>query len=241
METRIDEVADRIFRLSTFVPDIGPTGFTFNQFLIDDEAPLLFHTGPRAMFPLVSDAIASVISLERLRWITFGHVEADECGSMNELLAAAPEAQVAHGALGCLVSINDLADRTPVPLADGEIIELGEHRVRHIDTPHVPHGWEARLLFEETTKTLFCGDLFTQLGDPPPVSTEDIVGPASQAEDIFGYSSLNPKTGTTIRSLADLAPTTLAAMHGSCFTGDGAAALLNLAEDYDARIAVAGA
>jgi flavorubredoxin len=241
MDTRIDEVADRIFRLSTFVPDIGPTGFTFNQYLIDDEAPLLFHTGPRAMLPLVSDAIATVTSLERLRWITFGHVEADECGAMNELLAAAPEAKVAHGALGCMVSINDLANRTPVPLADGEVIELGNHRVRHIDTPHVPHGWEARLLFEETTNTLFCGDLFTQLGDPPAISTEDIVGPASQAEDIFGYSSLNPKTGPTIRSLANLAPTTLAVMHGSCFAGDGATALLMLADEYDARIAVASA
>jgi flavorubredoxin len=241
MDTRIDEVADRIFRLSTFVPDIGPTGFTFNQYLINDEEPLLFHTGPRAMFPLVSEAIATVTSLERLRWITFGHVEADECGSMNELLAVAPNAKVAHGTLGCMVSINDLADRLPVPLADGEVIELGDHRVRHIDTPHVPHGWEARLLFEETTNTLFCGDLFTQLSDPPAISTEDIVGPASQAEDIFGYSTLSPKTGPTIRSLADLAPTTLAVMHGSCFAGDGAKALLTLADEYDARIAAAGA
>jgi flavorubredoxin len=239
MDTRITEVADRIFRLSTFVADVGPTGFTFNQYLIDDEEPLLFHTGPRAMFPLVSEAIATVTSLDRLRWITFGHVEADECGSMNEFLAAAPNAEVAHGTLGCLVSLNDLADRLPVPLADDEVFELGVHRIRHIDTPHVPHGWEARLLFEETTNTLFCGDLFTQLGDPPPTSTEDIVGPAAQAEDIFGYSTLSPKTGPTIRSLADLTPTTLAVMHGSCFTGDGAKALLELADGYDARIAAA--
>jgi flavorubredoxin len=189
------------------------------------------------MFPLVSEAIATVTPLDRLRWITFGHVEADECGSMNAFLAAAPNAQVAHGALGCMVSINDLADRPPVPLADGDVIELGDHRVRHIDTPHVPHGWEARLLFEETSNTLFCGDLFTQLGDPPAISTEDIVTPASQAEDIFGYSTLSPKTGPTIRSLADLAPTTLAVMHGSCYAGDGSTALLRLADDYDARIA----
>jgi flavorubredoxin len=241
MDTRIDEIADRIFRFSTFVPDIGPTGFTFNQYLIDDEAPLLFHTGPRAMFPLVADAIATVTPIERLRWITFGHVEADECGAMNELLAAAPQAKVAHGALGCVVSINDLANRPPVPLADGEVIELGDHQVRHIDTPHVPHGWEARLLFEETTKTLFCGDLFTQLGDPPAISTDDIVGAASQAEDVFGYSSLHPRTGLTIRSLADLTPRTLAVMHGSCFTGDGASMILMLADDYDARIAAARA
>jgi flavorubredoxin len=239
MDIRIDEVADRIYRLSTFVPDIGPTGFTFNQYLVDDEEPLLFHTGPRAMFRSVSEAIATVTSLERLRWITFGHVEADECGSMNEFLAAAPNAEVAHGSLGCMVSINDLADRPPVPLADGQVIELGEHRVRHIDTPHVPHAWEARVLFEETTNTLFCGDLFTQLGDPPPISVEDIAGPASRAEDIFGYSTLSPHTGPTVRGLAALAPTTLAVMHGSCYAGDGAEALLRLADDYDARIAAA--
>ncbi len=239
MDTRITEVADRIFRFSTFVPEIGPTGFTFNQYFIDDENPLLFHTGPRAMFPLVSEAIATVTSLDRLRWITFGHVEADECGSMNEFLAVAPDAEVAHGVLGCMVSINDLADRLPVPLADGDVLELGVHRVRHIDTPHVPHGWEARLLFEETTKTLFCGDLFTQLGDPPAMSTDDVVGPAAQAEDMFGYSTLSPKTGPTIRSLADLAPVTLAMMHGSCFTGDGARALRELADEYESRIAAA--
>ena len=239
MDTHITEVVDRIFRLSTFVPDIGPTGFTFNQYLIDDDDPLLFHTGPRAMFALVSEAIATVTSIDRLRWITFGHVEADECGSMNEFLAAAPNAEVAHGTLGCMVSINDLADRLPVPLADDDVLELGVHRVRHIDTPHVPHGWEARVLFEQTTKTLFCGDLFTQLGDPPAVSTEDIVGPAAQAEDMFGYSTLSPKTGPTIRRLADLTPTTLAVMHGSCFTGDGTKALLELADGYDARIAAA--
>jgi flavorubredoxin len=191
------------------------------------------------LFPLVSDAIATVTPIERLRWITFGHVEADECGAMNELLAAAPQAEVAHGALGCMVSINDLANRPPVPLADGDVIELGDHRVRHIDTPHVPHGWEARLLFEETTSTLFCGDLFTQLGDPPAISTDDFVGPASQAEEVFGYSSLHPRTGPTIRGLADLAPTTLAVMHGSCFTGDGASMILMLADDYDARVAAA--
>jgi flavorubredoxin len=239
MDTRIDEIADRIYRLSTFVPDIGPTGFTFNQYLIDDDEPLLFHTGHRAMFPLVAEAIATVLPLSRLRWITFGHVEADECGAMNQLLEAAPDAQVAHGALGCMVSINDLSDRPPVPLADGEVIELGDHRVRHIDTPHVPHGWEARVLFEETTNTLLCGDLFTQLGDPAAMTTGDIIGPASQAEDIFGYSSLTPTSGPTIRGLAELAPTTLAVMHGACFSGDGAASLLQLADAYDTRLAAA--
>lgn len=237
METHINEVANRIYRLSTFVPDIGPIGFTFNQYFIDDDEPLLFHTGPRAMFPLVAAAIATITPLARLRWITFGHVEADECGAMNELLAAAPNAEVAHGALGCMVSLNDLADRAPVSLADGQVIELGEHRVRHIDTPHVPHGWEARVLFEEKTKTLLCGDLFTQLGDPPAITSDDIVGSASQAEDVFGATCLTPRTGPTIRNLASLAPTTLAVMHGSCFAGDGATTLLALADEYDARLA----
>lgn len=236
METRVTEIADKTYRLSTFVPDIGPTGFTFNQFLIDDEQPLLFHTGPRAMFPLVSEAIASITPIERLRWITFGHVEADECGSMNHFLAAAPQAEVAHGVMGCMVSLNDLCDRPPVPLAGDQVLELGSHRLRHIDTPHVPHGWEARVLYDETTNTLLAGDLFSNLGDPPAVSSDDIVGAAAQAEDMFGASCLTPNTAPTIRRLAELAPTTIAVMHGASFTGDGAAALRALADDYEARL-----
>ncbi|MGH9089876.1 MAG: MBL fold metallo-hydrolase [Acidimicrobiales bacterium] len=237
MDTQITEIADRIYRISTFVPDVGPTGLTFNQYLIDDEEPLLFHTGHRATFPLVAQAIAGVTPLDRLRWITFGHVEADECGAMNELLAAAPGAAVAHGALGCMVSLNDLADRPPVPLADGQLVELGAHRVRHLDTPHVPHGWEARVLYEETTGTLLCGDLLTQLGNGPAITTDDVVGAAGQAEDAFRASCLTPDTGPTVRRLAGLAPSTLAVMHGSCFAGDGSAALLALADDYDRRLA----
>jgi flavorubredoxin len=239
MDTQISEVAEGIYRISTLIPDIGPTGFTFNQYLIDDEQPLLFHTGPRALFPLVAQSVATITPIERLRWITFGHVEADECGAMNQLLAAAPQAEVAHGALGCMVSLNDMADRPPVPLEDAQVIELGAHRVRHIDTPHVPHGWEARVLYEETTNTLLCGDLFTQLGDGPALTTGDIVGAAAQAEDVFGASCLTPQTGPTIRRLADLGPATLAVMHGSCFAGDGAQALRALADDYDRRLAAA--
>jgi flavorubredoxin len=155
---------------------------------------------------------------------------------MNQLLAQAPQAEVAHGALGCMVSLNDLADRPPRPLVDGQVIELGAHRVRHIDTPHVPHGWEARILYEETTNTLLCGDLFTQLGNGPAVTTDDIIGAAAQAEDVFGASCLTPNTGPTIRRLADLNPTTLAVMHGSCFAGDGSMALLALADEYDRRL-----
>lgn len=240
MDTRTTEIADRIYQFSTFVPDVGPTGFTFNQYLIDDEQPLLFHTGHRATFPQLAEAIAAITPLDRLRWITFGHVEADECGAMNDLLAAAPHAEVAHGALGCMVSLNDMADRPPVPLGDGEVIELGAHRVRHIDTPHVPHAWEARVLYEETTRTLLCGDLFSQLGNTPASTSDDIVGASSEAEDLFGASCLTPNTGPTIRKLAELTPTTLAVMHGSCFNGEGAKALLALADDYDARLAGAG-
>lgn len=236
MTTKVDEIAPRIYRLSTLVPDIGPTGFTFNQFLLDDEEPLLFHTGHRSMFPDVRDAVQRIVPVDRLRWITFGHVESDECGSMNEFLAVAPNAQVAHGALGCMVSIAEMADRAPRPLAGGEILELGDKRVRHIDTPHVPHAWEARVLFEETTGTLLCGDLFTHLGDGPALTDSDIVGASSDAEDMFGYSCLSPATPTTIDALADLAPATLALMHGSSFTGDCAGALQALAADYRRRL-----
>ena len=239
METQLDEIVEGIFRLSSFVPDIGPTGFTFNQFLVQAEEPLLFHAGPRAMFPSVSEAIARVLPVESLRWITFGHVEADECGAMNLFLAAAPRAEVAHGALGCMVSLDDLADRPPVPMADGDVLDLGDKRVRHIDTPHVPHGWEARVLFEETTGTLLCGDLFTHLGNGPALTESDIVEPASAAEDIFRASSLHPSTAASVRSLAELRPQTLAVMHGSSFTGDGASALERLADDYETRITAA--
>jgi flavorubredoxin len=240
METHVDEVADGIYRLSTFVSEIGPTGFTFNQFVINDEQPLLFHTGHRMMFPLISEAVSRVVPVERLRWITFGHVEADECGAMNEFLAVAPDAEVAHGVLGCMVSLNDLADRPPRALGDGEVIELGAHRVRHIDTPHVPHGWEARVLYEETTKTLLCGDLYTQVGDGPALTSDDLLDPAGFAEDLFGATCLTPNTGATIRKLAALAPDTLAMMHGSSFSGDCTKALIALADEYDNRLEAAG-
>ena len=240
MTTTVDEIATGIYRFSTWVPDIAPpAGFTFNQFLIDGEDPLLFHTGPRAMFPLVSAAVARVLPVERLRWIAFGHVEADECGSMNQWLASAPRAEVAHGITGCLVSLNDLADRPPRPMADGEVLDLGGMRVRHIDTPHVPHGWEARVLYEETTGTLFCGDLFTHLGNGPALTKADIVGPAIEAENIFRYTSLAPDTAAVMRRLANLGPTTLALMHGSSFNGDAAKALDDLAGAYETRVLTA--
>jgi flavorubredoxin len=235
MTTSVDEIAPGIYRLSTLVPEIGPNGFTFNQFLLDDEEPLLFHTGHRSMFPSISEAIERVMPVDRLRWIGFGHVESDECGAMNEFLAAAPDAQIAHGGLGCLVSINEMADRLPRPLDDGEVIEIGTKRVRHIETPHVPHAWEARVLYEETTGTLLCGDLFTHLGDGPALTTTDIVEPAMEAEAIFRSTSLAPDTAVVMRRLGELAPTTLALMHGSSFSGDGAQALNDLAASYESQ------
>ncbi len=224
MSTRIDEIADDIYRISTFVPEIAaPAGFTFNQYLIDADAPLLFHCGPRGMFPAVAEAAATVVPLPRLRWISFGHVESDECGAMNQWLAAAPDAQVVHGAVACLVSLNDLADRAPRALADGEVLDLGGKRVRWIDTPHVPHAWESGLIFEETTATLFTGDLFTHAGNGPAVTRESIVPAAIQAEEAFHSTSLAPNIGGTIRRLAALSPARLAVMHGSCFEGSSLA------------------
>jgi flavorubredoxin len=240
METHIDEIADHIYRMSTFVSDIGPTGFTFNQFLIDADEPAIFHTGPRAMFDSVSEAIASVMPLDRLRWITFGHLEADECGAMNLFLAAAPHAEIAHTAIGCMVSINDLADRPPVPMLPDATFDLGGRSLLSIDTPHVPHGWDAHVLFEETTRTLFCGDLLTQVGDGPALVTASLLEAAGQAEDMFGATCLTPSTAPTIRRLAELAPRTLAVMHGSSYEGDAAAALIDLAEEYEHRLENAG-
>jgi flavorubredoxin len=238
METRINEIASGIYRLSTYVPEIAPpAGFTFNQFLVLGDEPLLFHTGLRKMFPNTREALSRITSPERLRWIAYGHFEADECGAMNEWLAIAPQAVPAHGQTGCTVSLNDFADRTPCALTDGEVIDLGGgKRVRFIDTPHTPHGWDAGVLFEESTCTLMCGDLFTQLGNDKALTDGDVVGPAIAAEDIFKYSSLSPGMGTTIRGLSRLAPRTLALMHGPAFTGDGAAALHALADDYDRRV-----
>ena len=231
METRVDEIADGIFRLSTFVADVGPSGFTFNQFLIDDDEPMVFHTGPRALFPSSprrsGRSLRCRASLDRLRAPRSRRVWRDEP------LPGRCAPRVAHGALGCMVSLNDLADRPPVPLAEGQVLDLGRHRVRHID--HAC-GWETRVLSRESTATLLCGDLFTQLGDPPPLVSDDVVEAAAHAEDIFGASCLTPQTAPTIRQLAELAPRALAIMHGSSFVGDGEAALNALADDYAARL-----
>lgn len=239
METRIDEIADGIYRLSTFVPDIAPpAGFTFNQFVILGDEPMMFHTGLRKMFPLNLEALNRLIPAEELRWISYGHFEADECGALNEWLAVAPHAQAAHGLTGSMVSLNDFADRAPLVLKDGETIELGRGKVvRFIDTPHTPHGWDAAVLYEESTGTLLCGDLFTQLGNGPALTGGDVVAPSMAAEELFRYSALNPGMGNTIRRLATVKPRTLAMMHGQSFAGDGETALRTLADEYDRRVA----
>ena len=233
MKTKVDEIADRIYRLSTFLPSVGPSGFTFNQFLVDAEEPLLFHCGQRALFPAVSQAMASVMDPRRLRWIAFSHIEADECGALDQWLAAAPHATVTHGAIGCAIWLNDQAPRPPRALADGEVLDLGDRRVRRLDTPHVPHCWDAGLLYEETTGTLFTSDLFTHVGNPVALTDGDILGPAVEAEKKFGYTALTPGTGPTIRRLAGLAPRTLAVMHGSSYSGEAAPVLESLASVYD--------
>jgi flavorubredoxin len=186
------------------------------------------------MFPVVSEAVAKILPLDRLRWLGFGHFEADKCRSMNEWLTAAPRAQLAHGIVGCRVSA---ADRPPRVLADGEVADIGGKHPRNVDTPHVPHGWYAGVIFEETTQTLFCGDLFTHLGNPPALTQSDIIGPAMAAEDLFHTTSLGPTKGPTIRKLAELKPKLLAAMHGASYHGDGTVALKNLADHYDSRLA----
>ena len=236
MKTTIDEIADDIYRIATFVPDAN---LSFNQILVHADEPMLFHTGLRALFPLVSEVLARVIPVDRLRWISFGHVEADECGSLNQWLAAAPAAQVAFGQLGCVVSVSDLADRPPRPLAEGDVLDLGGKRLRYLATPHVPHGWEAGLFYEETTGTLLCGDLFTQMGDHPAVSHDSPMDGTIAAEDAFGYSCLGPATVTTVERLVELDPRTLATMHGPAHVGSAGTWLTDLAASYAGRLASA--
>jgi len=233
MDTTIEAIEDDIYRISTFVPDVG---LSFNQILVVADEPLLFHLGMRAMFPAVKDAVARVLPLERLRWLSFGHVEADECGGMNQWLDAAPKSRVAFGRLGCMVSVDDLADRPPVPLEDQQVVDLGGKRVRYIATPHVPHGWDAGVLFEESTSTLLCGDLFTQGGDGPAISSDSPMEGAIAAEQQFGYTCGAPHTSDLLEGLASLDPTTLALMHGSAHRGSGGSWLRDLAEYHRAAV-----
>jgi flavorubredoxin len=229
--TNVHEVADGIYRINTPVQIAGGGGFSFNQYLIVDDEPLLFHTGLRKMFPLVREAVASVLPVERLRYIAFSHVEADECGSLNEWLAAAPQSLLLCGTVAALVSINDLADRVPRSLADGEAISLGTHSVRWYDTPHLPHAWDCGFLTEERTATLLCGDLFTQGGDDcPPLTESDILGPSEVFRHGMDYYSYTKNAQALLERLASTDPTTLACMHGSAWHGDGAKLLRALAD-----------
>jgi flavorubredoxin len=228
--TNIQEVASGIYRINT--PVVMPVGgFSFNQYLIVDDEPLIFHTGPRKMFPLVHEAVASVLPPARLRHIAFSHVEADECGSLNEWLAAAPRSTPLCGTVAAMVSIEDLADRPPRAIADGELLSLGEHAVRWFDTPHLPHAWECGFLMEETTSTLLCGDLFTQGGaDNPAVTESDILGPSEAFRHQMDYFSHTKNARQMLQRLASARPTTLACMHGSAWRGDGARLLRALAD-----------
>lgn len=225
--TNICEVAKDIYRINTPVDIAG--GFSFNQYLLVDDEPLIFHTGPRRMFPLVSAAINSVIPLQSLRYISFSHFEADECGSLNEFLAAAPDAVPLCGFLLGMISINDVADREAVVLKDNESIGTGRHRLRWLDAPHLPHSWETGYLFDETTDTLFCGDLFTQPGHGKEVITEnDILGPSEEFRKQMDYFSHSKNADVLIEHLAKTNPSTLACMHGNVWKGDGAALLREL-------------
>ncbi|HEY0708283.1 MAG TPA: MBL fold metallo-hydrolase [Polyangia bacterium] len=230
--TRVDAIADNIYRISTpIAPNPGlPTGFTFNQFLIVDDQPLLFHTGPRRMFPLVSEAVATVMPIERLRWVAFSHFEADECGALNDWLTAAPAATPVCSQVGAAVSVNDLAMRPARALADGEVLDTGNKRLRWLDTPHLPHGWDAGYLSELTTRTLFCGDLFTQPGAThEPVTEGDILGPSEVMRIASGYFCQPRNAGPQLERLAATEPALLACMHGASYRGDGSALLRQLA------------
>ncbi len=221
--TNVHEVADGIYRINTPVTIEGAGGFSFNQYLIVDDEPLLFHTGLRKMFPLVREAVASVLPVERLRHIAFSHVEADECGSLNEWLVAAPQSAPLCGTIAAVVSVGDLADRAPRALADGEMLPLGKHTVRWYDTPHLPHAWECGFLTEELTSTLLCGDLFTQGGsDLPPITESDILGPSEDFRHAMDYFSHTKNAPAMLKKLASTNPRTLACMHGSAWRGDGA-------------------
>lgn len=228
--TNVHEVADGIYRINTPVAIPG-SAFSFNQYLILDDEPLLFHTGLRKLFPLVREAVASIMPPERLRHVSFSHVEADECGALNEWLAAAPRSAPLCGSVAAMVSIGDLADRPPRALADGEALSLGQHTVRWHDAPHLPHAWECGFLMEERTRTLLCGDLLTQGGaDNPPITEADILTPSEAFRREMDYFSHTPNTRPMLERLASTGPTTLACMHGSAWRGDGAKLLRALAD-----------
>ena len=229
----ITEIAPDVFRLSLFIPEAN---LQFNQFLVRDEEPLLFHTGMRAIFPMVREAVAQLIDPSTLRHISFSHFEADECGSLNEWLEIAPNAQAACSFVGAEVSVNDFASRPARSLADGETFATGKYNFRFLHTPHLPHCWEAGLLFEETNRTLFSSDLFHQLGDVDPLTSDSVI---DRVRNTFleydggpfaGYMPYTRQTERNMQKLIDLKPATIAAMHGSSYSGDGSQALREFGE-----------
>jgi len=233
--TNINEIAEGIYRINT--PVETPAGtFNFNQYLIVDDSSMLFHTGPRRLFPLVREAIAGILPPERLAYIGFSHFEADECGSLNDFLAVAPGSVPVCSRVAAMVSVNDVADREAMAMGDGEILDLGHHALRWFDTPHLPHAWECGLMFEDTTRTLLCGDLFTQGGDGKAALVEsDILGPSEAFRGAMDYYAHAPNTGEMLDRLARESPVTLACMHGSAWRGDGAALLRELARSVESR------
>lgn len=227
--TNIQEVADGVFRINTPLKDVLG-GFSFNQYLVIDDEPLLFHTGPRRLFPLVREAMQSVMPVAKLKYVAFSHFEADECGALNEWLAVAPQAVPVCGMVAAMVSVTDVADRAPKAMADGERLTLGAKTMRWLDAPHLPHGWDCGYMFEEKTKTLFCGDLFTQGGAETPALTQsDILGPSEAFRKPLDYFAHAPNGRELIERLAATGPRTLACMHGSAWSGDGAGLLRALA------------
>lgn len=235
--TSVHEIAAGIFRINTPVALPGGAGaFNFNQYLIVDDEPLLFHTGPRRMFPFVSEAVAKLLPLESLRYVAFSHFEADECGSLNDFLAAAPRAVPVCSRVAAMVSVDDVADRPARPLADGEVLKLGRHELRWYDTPHLPHAWECGLMMETQTRTLLCGDLFTQGGTGEvPLTGDDILGPSEAFRHEMDYYAHCPDTAAMLERLAREQPAVLACMHGSAWQGDGAALLRALARSLDEK------
>jgi flavorubredoxin len=235
--TNIHEIAEGIYRINTPVSIPGVSGrFNFNQYLITDEAPLLFHAGPRRMFPLVSEAVGRVVPVEKLRYIGVSHFEADECGALNDWLASAAAAEPVCSRIGATVSLSDVADRAPRAIADGEVLDLGKHTLRWFDTPHMPHAWDCGLMMETSTGTLLCGDLFTQGGaGEEPLVEKDILGPSEAFRAPMDYYAHAPNTGELLGRLAKERPSTLACMHGSAWRGDGSALLLALAEILSGR------
>ena len=233
--TNVQEIADGVYRINTPVSLPGGHQFNFNQYLIVDAAPMVFHTGMRGLFPLVSEAIRAVMPLERLRYLGLSHFEADECGAINEFLAVAPNAVPVCGRVAAMTSVNDFADRLPKVLADKEELDLGHHRIRWFDTPHVPHAWECGLAMDMTTRTFFCGDLFTQGGSGAAALTEsDILGPSEAFRKPLDYFAHAPQTREVLEALAHHEPMTMAVMHGSAWRGNGAQLLRGLRDALSA-------